>query len=223
METINFWGIGLYILWSFSLLGGLSSARLVIVVDEPRDLPAAITYLDSNNTPELSKVVDDQSVLTELPSLKSIFISFLLNPASVMSSRMDAWGNVKVPSISQLPGKANTTGRIDVPSLEVYYTSLTDILLSGIPQSGNATFTLQSIYLELDCSEMNEGSPIKTINATDVSSGFNKSTDNQFFGGDGTQYRHESDSCFVSSSLCMNHFGTSFTTSWQKSHSSLVC
>jgi hypothetical protein len=106
-----------------------------------------VAYFNTNLKPHFSL---DNSTVT----LNAFFGGSLLAPASIQSSSVDLWGNVKVPDFSRLQKSvsADSNGWFHIPSSEaVAFSSLIGIPLSGVPKEGNVTLYMGSSYLAVSC------------------------------------------------------------------------
>jgi hypothetical protein len=88
------------------------------------------------------------------PGFAGLFTASLLAPAAVKTSSVDLWGNIKIPYFSSLANvteDANGWKQIPQTNYTPSYSSIFGIPISGIP-AGNATFNVQSTYVDLTCS-----------------------------------------------------------------------
>ncbi|KAH8746743.1 hypothetical protein BGZ57DRAFT_935843 [Hyaloscypha finlandica] len=143
-------GLGLILLWLLSPVGGQAVLRILSTTSTRTVSNAAVNYLNSR-----------QQVYAGLPAFDSwypgfagIFTASLLAPMAVKAGPLDLWGNLKIPYFS---GLANVTedsnGWKQSPQTNYTpsYSSIFGIPISGVP-TGNATFNVQSTYVELSCS-----------------------------------------------------------------------
>ncbi|ERF69062.1 hypothetical protein EPUS_01018 [Endocarpon pusillum Z07020] len=67
-----------------------------------------------------------------------------------MSAPQDTWGNIKIPRIGALGGILKDSSRcIQVLNTNVDYSSLVAIPVTGVAQTGNSSFTMDSAYYDL--------------------------------------------------------------------------
>lgn len=136
-------------LWSLSPLGSQSCLQILSVRGNTLDTGDSflVAYFNTNLKPQFS--LDNASV-----TLNAFFGASLLAPASIQSSSVDLWGNVKVPDFSRLQQSvsADSNGWFHIQSNEaVAYSSLIGIPLSGVPKEGNITFHMDSSYVAVSC------------------------------------------------------------------------
>lgn len=146
------WGIVVIILWALSPLGGQSSLRVLELAQNGDSFSQSLYYFntdDYNGT-----IFEGASSLTYgLPAVQAIYQACLLAPASISSSSVDIWGNVKIPLIQAQPGYEKLkTDWIDVPQQnDTVYSSLTGVMISGLHPSTVAQLNIETSYLNLTC------------------------------------------------------------------------
>jgi hypothetical protein len=88
-------------------------------------------------------------------SFSTLFSAAILAPVAVKTGSEDLWGNVKIPLLSSLSNLSpDKDGYHHIPgNFLPTYSSLFGIPASALPL-GNATFSIESTYLELVCSNV---------------------------------------------------------------------
>ncbi|KAK1999887.1 hypothetical protein LX36DRAFT_573315 [Colletotrichum falcatum] len=151
-RSFNVLGVSLLLTWALSPLGSQGFLRMMTTQYELKNTSTAITYFD-NSAQVVPDGVDSKtqtysfSKPGRLRSSASLYAALVLSPQEVKSDSMDLWGNLKIPMLSH-------TGSdwMDVTqSSAVEYSSLAGIPLSGLLKGGNATFPMESSYVNLEC------------------------------------------------------------------------
>jgi len=144
-----------------------------------------VAYFNTSLKPHFSL---DNSTVT----LNAFFSGSLLVPASIQSSSVDLWGNIKVPDFSRLQKSVSTdsNGRFHILSSEaVAFSSLIGIPLSGVPKEGNVTLYMDSSYLAVSCyPNITYYGPGANISNFESVIGFAQSTPNEVVENNGTFY-----------------------------------
>jgi hypothetical protein len=95
--------------------------------------------------------------------LNSIYAAALLSSDEVKASSMDLWGNVKIPYISSYQSKVGDDWT-DVPlNKSKEYSSLVGVPMTAVP-TGNNSLTIESTYIELQCSNISTSYNFITLN-----------------------------------------------------------
>src|ERR1700733_10298441 len=85
--------------------------------------------------------------------INPVYQACLLAPNRVLNSTTDLWNNVKIPMLETLPGcdlDGSTNNWCSVNSSQPWtYSSLSGIMIAGLPNAGTSNFTLESSYLTL--------------------------------------------------------------------------
>ena len=146
-------GIAIIILWLLSPLGGQSSLRILQIVNTSTASQGRIHYFNTSDLSSMFSSGDEDP----LPSIvRAILQASFLEPDTVTNSPVDQWNNVKIPKIDDL--SPFTDAAPDNPWINVNQTahpvwsSLTGIMIQELPTRGNSTFTLESSYIDLQCS-----------------------------------------------------------------------
>lgn len=148
-------GCALFFLWAFSPLGAQSILRLLALDIDKTTHTTDIIYQDTESTQGLTRIslrpigedaAQRQAVWKYLGNRLG---TLLLAPEGAQESKMDLWGNVKIPFLESAQDDGSwqeTTSDLERES----FTSLAGIPLTAIP-IGNSSFALESSYLDLDC------------------------------------------------------------------------
>jgi hypothetical protein len=91
------------------------------------------------------------------PSMMALLQASLLEPDSITDSPVDTWNNVKIPRLSAMSPFADTApsnpwilfGR----TKDTIWSSLSGLMIQGLPAAGISRFTVESIYFDLECSD----------------------------------------------------------------------
>jgi hypothetical protein len=89
--------------------------------------------------------------------MTATYQSCLLAPVKVKLSATDLWSNPKLPFLESIPGydgQSATDKWLNVPGApNVTYSSLTGIVVAGLPPDRSSNFSIQSSYFNLKCSD----------------------------------------------------------------------
>jgi hypothetical protein len=142
----------LLLLWGLSPLGGQSSLRVLGVktIEIPGD--RTIYYFMTNNNTN-SWLIGAAGGGQNAVWFNSVYQACLLAPNQVLHSTTDLWNNVKIPMLETLPGcdlDDSTNKWCSVNSSQSWdYSSLTGIMIAGLPNAGTSNFTIESSYMNL--------------------------------------------------------------------------
>jgi hypothetical protein len=140
------------LLWGLSPLGGQSSLRVlgIKMVEFPGH--QTVYYFTTNGNTN-SYLLGAAGAGMNAVWINPVYQACLLAPNQVLNSATDLWNNVKIPMLETLPGcdlDDSTNKWCSVNSLQPWtYSSLTGIMIAGLPNAGTSNFTLESSYLTL--------------------------------------------------------------------------
>lgn len=147
---------GLLFIWIFSPLGGQSLLRILGSRLEPVVQNSTVVHFDSDAASILAQlrpiggpefgIIDD-----EIRYLGNWYSALLLAPPMSKTDSMDLWGNVKIPFLSDGKDRDDWSPVSWSPDPE-YFSSLAGYPIANVSM-GNSTFTMQTSYLQLDCSK----------------------------------------------------------------------
>lgn len=151
--------LALLALWALSPLGTQSLLRMS-KLHHNLDLGATrTTYFDSSAR---SQLVDwaslgaggpSSSILkARLRAIAGLYSTLVSTPESIKLDTMDPWGNVKIPYLHPESGSDWRDIRQDLTTDD--YSSLAGVPLSDLNYDGKTTFSLESSYIQLQCSNI---------------------------------------------------------------------
>lgn len=143
-------GLGLILLWLLSPVGGQAVLRILSTTSTETISNATVNYLNSRQQVYAGWPAFD----SWYPGFAGIFTAGLLAPTTVKAGPADLWGNLKIPYFSSLGNvieDSNGWKQIPQTNFTPSYSSIFGIPMSGVP-TGNTTFSVQSTYVELSCS-----------------------------------------------------------------------
>ncbi|KAM0425257.1 hypothetical protein ACHAPT_009574 [Fusarium lateritium] len=153
---LNPLGIGLLFIWVFSPLGGQSLLRILGSHLEPVVEHSTIVHFDSDATSTLaglrpasgsaSGFIDDT-----IRYLGNWYSALLLAPPTIKTDGMDLWGNVRIPFLPKESGFQGWRNVSWSPEPE-FFSSFAGYPVINVSM-GNSTFSMQTSYLDLDCSK----------------------------------------------------------------------
>ena len=157
LRRYNLIGIAVILLWLLSPLGGQSSLRILDI--ENRDVISStqITYYNATARPQTSVLAGEGSSFADLKIVASLFQATLLESNRSRTSPVDLWNNVKIPRLRQLSPFTEAALDNEWISIDnnanIAWSSLTGLLIKGLPLDGISTFVISSTYLDLACSD----------------------------------------------------------------------
>ncbi|EKJ74661.1 hypothetical protein FPSE_05129 [Fusarium pseudograminearum CS3096] len=185
LRMLSVWTLVLFVLWTFSPLGGQAVLRTIRTKSHISSQEHKISYIPAADAgPPLNFALWESSSTRgdQLGRILPMFGAALSAPNALAQAsngsskrfdavikqlggvdvaskdaKVDLWGNVRVPEITQLPGYNNLDlyNWIKVPSDQLAtYESLIGIPIRGIPSNSAGNFTLQisASYIALECS-----------------------------------------------------------------------
>ncbi|KAL4892106.1 hypothetical protein BDV59DRAFT_202997 [Aspergillus ambiguus] len=146
LRSLNLVGLGLLLLWALSPLGAQSALRILSAEQRHHNTTLQLAYLDISQT--TSKSLNPSLVTSKNDLADQLFVSNILAPRTTRLSSMDAWGNVKIPFVT------DTAGDWQPVTPDIEYSSLLGIPVLGLPVHANASFTISTAYLVADCFQL---------------------------------------------------------------------
>ncbi len=163
-------GVAIVLVWGLSPVGGQSSLRILSTIESKVPSLQQLYYFDTNDT-ATSMLGGADDLDTFAPAIGALYGACLLAPEYVKSSPRDLWNNVKIPMLDAI--SQTNTGSMDDSWLVVNqnqshtYSSLTGLMIAGLPSVGSSNFTIQSSYLDLSCSNGTDvNGSTESLNAT---------------------------------------------------------
>lgn len=165
LRSFNITGTIIIILWLLSPLGGQSSLRILGSTNTLITSQGQIHYF--NTTSVLAEI----SIFDTGDDFSSFLVGVLLDASfmqsdNVLNSPVDQWNNVKIPRLDDLsPFKSATPGNPWISAIQTphkAWSSFTGLMIQQLPVAGISTFTLESTYLDLSCTNsthINEDPP----------------------------------------------------------------
>ena len=151
LRTFNVLGIGLVLLWALSPLGGQASLRLLETGRQPNGSIQNVSYLN----PEAASILaQGGDIISSLGfEVNALYLAALLTPPAGQASAVDTWSNVKIPMIESLEStsKSDVDGWFSVSAGNTSYASLVGLPIDGIRKVGSYHFSVESLYMKLDC------------------------------------------------------------------------
>ncbi|KAK1725909.1 uncharacterized protein BDZ83DRAFT_751348 [Colletotrichum acutatum] len=156
-RSFNILSIMLVFLWAFSPLGTQSLLRMNTSRLEPSMKSTSLIYFDSGARSQLadwgnSEVSGSSVVYTysKFRSLATLYTSLVAAPQQIKDDNMDIWGNVKIPFFN---GVDENWKNITSDTAQHPYSALAGIPLMHLNED-NATFSLESDYIHLECKNL---------------------------------------------------------------------
>ncbi|KAI9154721.1 hypothetical protein HJFPF1_07278 [Paramyrothecium foliicola] len=171
LRYVNLLGLAMLLLWATSPIGAQAFFRILSTQLQDEFEPTTIRYR-SNDSPinmedfRFSKVFDYLSSF----SLTSTYATLLLAPKSQKMSPMDIWGNVKIPFLEtendEVTNLHGTWAAVSDVATDIPYSSLYGLPVETGERLGNLTFSIETSYIRLQCSDFTVLEPLANI--TDI-------------------------------------------------------
>ncbi|KAL9097207.1 MAG: hypothetical protein Q9165_000634 [Trypethelium subeluteriae] len=156
-------GAHLFILWALSPIGGQASLRILGKSTATITNTSSLAYLPTGmmnvQQYDSSSFATGSGSANGGQAANTLYNAALLAPATDKSGPQDIWGNIRIPWIEQLNGStADSNGWMAISAADMKspdnFTSLVGLPVVGLPSTANASsFSMQSAYLSLDCTE----------------------------------------------------------------------
>ncbi|KAK0379542.1 hypothetical protein CLIM01_03116 [Colletotrichum limetticola] len=155
LRAVNVLGAGLLIIWTFSPLGAQAILRMLRPDLTVQSEAAMVTHFDIQGPSQFAELdtTSPSGLATAgefIGYLSTLYTTIVSTPGSFKSDTMDLWGNVKIPFLED----ENHKDWVNVSS-ETEHKQWSS--LAGIPLRhdliGNKTFSIESGYIRLRCSE----------------------------------------------------------------------
>ncbi|UQC79225.1 uncharacterized protein CLUP02_04704 [Colletotrichum lupini] len=154
-RTVNLLAAALVLVWAFSPLGAQAILRMLNSRSRTDSRSVTIASFDNLSRSWFASMVSVGGVSGGqnrglLEDIANIYTIVIMEPRSNKLDAVDLWGNVKIPMMDSdaTDGWNKVAGDVN----KIQYSSLV-----GIPVSydnlGDATFSLESSYLDLECPE----------------------------------------------------------------------
>ena len=152
-------GTTIIILWLLSPLGGQCSLRILAIANTNITEQRHIYYFNVSSTLSYNKSSFSSSISLDIdaPILRAQLLASLIEPDSVLDSPVDLWNNVKLPRLDELsPFKDPAPGNPWIfinKTADTVWSSLSGLIIQGLPITGISAFTLESYYIDASCSD----------------------------------------------------------------------
>lgn len=145
--------IAILLLWTMSPIGGQSALRMLTPQATRVYGNTTVAYLNIVNA---SSGFDGSSGMSSsIAAIDSIYTTSLMAMQAVQNSPRDVWTFPKIPVLRYLP--LNTSSSSSNPwrdcdhDTQTVYSSLTGLVVRGIPSDSEAEFSVETSYFDLDC------------------------------------------------------------------------
>ncbi|KAH0537230.1 hypothetical protein FGG08_005972 [Glutinoglossum americanum] len=158
LRTLSLAGVAIVLLWSLSPVGGQASLRLMTTANRSSTASIPLRYLDSSDAATMvTSFESGDSAVRAKQMIDALYVASILAPDSVQSSRMDIWGNLKIPSLESLNSSSlDGNGWVSIPKGRVLYSSLIGLPVVGLLSEGKSSFAIESSYMFLDCPDVSK-------------------------------------------------------------------
>ena len=150
-------GVTIVLLWLLSPLGGQSSLRILDIASHTVTSQGSISYFTATPATQMSSVfVDGHDTGIQTQFVGSLLQASLLESDDVRNSPVDLWNNVKIPRLEVLSPFANQDDgnawtATNITTRPTTWSSLSGLMVKGLPKDGNSTFVLESSYIDFSC------------------------------------------------------------------------
>lgn len=172
LRMLNFFGLGLIIIWAWSPVGGQASFRQMTIGSKITSQSSAFNYMTHSGN--LSNF-DYSDRASSWAIVNTLYVASLIAPANTKTSPRDTWGNIKIPMIEhyESSSSADNSGWYETEDGTNSTNSGTYSSLVGIPVMGtnssdyiNYAFNTEAEYLHLECSAINSPATNFSFNST---------------------------------------------------------
>ncbi|KAJ3541523.1 hypothetical protein NM208_g4577 [Fusarium decemcellulare] len=161
LRKFNLLSLILLLIWAFSPLGSQSVLRMLRTRFEPVNESSQVLYYPTDARSLFSSVVVNDPVSSASWASISVYIqgvytALFLSSLSAKTNAMDLWGNVKIPRLeidSRNMASGDNWHSISSITEPDFYSALVGLPVTNVTK-GNATFFLESSYVDLQCSEL---------------------------------------------------------------------
>ncbi|KAF2747476.1 hypothetical protein M011DRAFT_477120 [Sporormia fimetaria CBS 119925] len=164
MRRLTLVGVNLLFLWSMSPIGGQASLRLLEKSSKSDHGWTKLRYLSTG--PGAAGWAMSTTYVEDVAQMHALFTAALLAPNRHKTGPEDTWGNVKIPRLRNLDQSTqDSEGWIDVPhdGLDPEdYASLAGIPVVGLPPHGDASFSLESTHIDVECQDFVKRNVLET-------------------------------------------------------------
>ncbi|KAF4996631.1 hypothetical protein FGRMN_4377 [Fusarium graminum] len=153
LGKFNILGLLLLILWAFSPLGSQSVLRMLRTELKTLHEASYVLYFSTDAqswfaegaalSPTAGAHVDHVGTY-----IKTMYTSLFLTSPTSKANPMDLWGNVKIPNLDMYDDKWHNISSNPAPDS---YSALIGLPIANITP-GNVTFSVESSYIHLECS-----------------------------------------------------------------------
>ena len=142
-------------LWALSPIGGQSSLRILGRGSSEASNQTTVYYFNTSGNGNDGAFAGSIGYTEFSPSLNAMFRATM---TSIKKSGQDSWGNVRVPALHYVATFARNEIRhgwydFDEPTYNEPYTALSGIVVSGLMEATDTSFTMESSYFNLTCSD----------------------------------------------------------------------
>ncbi|KAF5026758.1 hypothetical protein F66182_1177 [Fusarium sp. NRRL 66182] len=157
LRRFNILGLVMLLLWALSPLGSQSVLRMLRTRLVPTFQPSQLSYYstDAQSHLQRTQLKDPATSATRsalINFIQTMYSALLLSPLSTKTNAMDLWGNVKIPRLD-----TNASGdawrNVSWSAQPESFSALVGLPVANVVQ-GNATFSLESSYIDLNCSKI---------------------------------------------------------------------
>ncbi|KAF4458791.1 hypothetical protein FALBO_14464 [Fusarium albosuccineum] len=161
LRKFNLLSLILLLIWAFSPLGSQSVLRMLRTRLEPVNESSQVLYYPTEAPSLFSSVVVNDPVSSASWAsisvyIQSVYTALFLSSLSAKTNAMDLWGNVKIPRLeidSRNMASGDNWHSISSITEPDFYSALVGLPVTNVTK-GNATFSLESSYVDLQCSEL---------------------------------------------------------------------
>lgn len=151
----------LLVVWALSPLGAQSLLRVVkLRVDEVIE-PSTVVYFDNSAESKIAEMADDELYGYGKPTydtiyriIASLYLSSVMASQEIKTDTMDLWGNVKIPFLSEMAEGGGGWTNMPQDARSTQYSSLVGVPIKDTNVDANTTFSLESEYVHLHCSNL---------------------------------------------------------------------
>ena len=153
LRAFNILALALVTLWTLSPVGGQASLRLLETGNKTTTTQISLNYLNMSANMLAGFDVPGNKAAS-MPVIwgaaGALYGSSLFSPRNVVLSKVDTWGNPKIPMLESIDGASSSNDWFTPPENTTYSSSI-GLSIAGVPDTGKSTFMAQSGYFYFDC------------------------------------------------------------------------
>lgn len=160
LRRFDLLGVAIFLAWLLSPIGGQTSLRMLSTQPSIKEFNITARYFPLEGTAAQTFFYGFGRAPLSWTLWAPLYMTALQTSRQYWQSSLDLFGNVRVPDIRQLRSSAIDASDYDWHDFgstnDIQYASMLGIPIVGVPEVGNSSFSLQSFYWAVECSDWNQ-------------------------------------------------------------------